>query len=111
MGWIPEWGSSPWMVLSSVLALNFVSVTPSMGILFPILRRNEVSTLWSSFFLSFMCFANCISGILSFLTNISLSVSAYRVFFCVWVTSLRMISSRSIHLLKNFVNSLFLIAE
>jgi hypothetical protein len=37
------------MVLPSVLALNFVSVTPSMGILFPILRRNEVSTLWSSF--------------------------------------------------------------
>jgi hypothetical protein len=25
-----------------------------MRILFPILRRNEVSTLWSSFFLSFM---------------------------------------------------------
>jgi hypothetical protein len=33
-------------------APNFVSVTPSMGILFPILRRNELSTLWSSFFLS-----------------------------------------------------------
>jgi hypothetical protein len=29
-------------------------------ILFPILRRGKVSTLWSSFFLSFMCFANCI---------------------------------------------------
>jgi hypothetical protein len=31
-----------------------------MGILFPILNRNKVSILWSSFFLSFMCFANCI---------------------------------------------------
>jgi hypothetical protein len=31
-----------------------------MCILFPILRRNEVSTLWSSFFLIFMSFANCI---------------------------------------------------
>jgi hypothetical protein len=41
------------MVLPSVSALNFVSVTPSMGILFPILRRNEVSTLWSSFLTSF----------------------------------------------------------
>jgi hypothetical protein len=30
-----------------VLAPNFVSVTPSMGILFPILGRNEVSTRWS----------------------------------------------------------------
>jgi hypothetical protein len=38
------------MVLPSVSAPNFVSVTPSMGILFPIVRRNEVSTLWSSSF-------------------------------------------------------------
>jgi hypothetical protein len=45
----------------------------------PVLRRNEVSTLWSSFFLSFMYFANCILGILSFWANIHLSVSAYHV--------------------------------
>jgi hypothetical protein len=44
MGWIPGWHSLP-MVLSSVSDTNFVSVTPSMGILFPILRRNEVSIL------------------------------------------------------------------
>jgi hypothetical protein len=31
-----------------------------MGVLFPILRRGKVSTLWSSFFLSFMCLANCL---------------------------------------------------
>ena len=78
MGWIPRWGSL-WMVLSSVSALNFVSGIPSMGILFPILRRNEVSTFWSSFFLSFMCFAHCIMGSLSFWVNIHLSVSAYHV--------------------------------
>ena len=53
------WNGSPggevsrWSFLLSQLR-NFVSVTPSMGILFPILRRSEVSTLWSSFFLSFM---------------------------------------------------------
>jgi hypothetical protein len=53
MGWIPGWGSL-WMVFPSVLAPNFVSVTPSMGTLFPILRRSKVSTLpSSSFFLSF----------------------------------------------------------
>jgi hypothetical protein len=46
-----------------------------MGISFPILRRGKVSTLWSSFFLSFMCFASCILGILSFWANIHLSVS------------------------------------
>jgi hypothetical protein len=39
----------------------------------------EVSTLWSSFFLSFMQFANCILGILGFWANIHLSVSAYHV--------------------------------
>ena len=78
MGWIPGWGSL-WMVHPFVLAPNFVSVTPSMGILFPILRRNEVSTRWSSFFLIFLCFANCILGILSFWANIHLSVSAYQV--------------------------------
>jgi hypothetical protein len=47
--------------------------------LFPILRRNKVSTLWSFFFLSFMCFANCILGIPSFWANICLLVSTYNV--------------------------------
>jgi hypothetical protein len=42
MGWIPGWGSL-WIVHPFVLAPNFVSVTPSIGILFPILERNEVS--------------------------------------------------------------------
>jgi hypothetical protein len=68
MGWIPRCGRL-WMVLPSVTGPNFLSVTPSMGILFPILRRNEVSTLWSFFFLSCMCFAYCILGILSFWGN------------------------------------------
>jgi hypothetical protein len=36
-----------------------------MGIWFPILKRGEISTLWSSFFLSFMHFATCILDILS----------------------------------------------
>ena len=65
MGWIPRWGSL-WMVIPSVSALHFISVTPSMGIVFPLLRSIEVSTLWSSFFLSFMYSAKCILGILSF---------------------------------------------
>jgi hypothetical protein len=33
MGWIPRWGSL-WMVIPSVSVPYFVSVTPSMGILF-----------------------------------------------------------------------------
>ena len=78
MGWIPWWGSF-WIVHPLILAPNFVCITPFMGILFPILRRNEVSTHWSSFFLIFLCFAICILGILSFWANIHLSVSAYQV--------------------------------
>jgi hypothetical protein len=42
MGWISRW-SSLWIVHPFVLTLNFVSVTPFMSILFPILRRNEVT--------------------------------------------------------------------
>jgi hypothetical protein len=79
MGWIPEW-CSLWIVHPFISAPNFVSSTPFMCILFPILRRNEVSTHWSSsFFLIFLCFANCIMGILCFWANIHLSVSAYLV--------------------------------
>ena len=78
MGWVPGWDSL-WMVHPLVLAPNFVSVTPSMGILFPTLRRNEVSKSWSSFFLIFLCFGSCILDILGFWANIHLSVSAYQV--------------------------------
>jgi hypothetical protein len=78
MGWIHRC-SSLWIVLPCVSAPNFVSVTPSTGILFPIIGRGKVSTLWSLFFLSFMCFANCLLGIVSFWTNIHLSVSTYHV--------------------------------
>jgi hypothetical protein len=43
MEWTPGWGSLC-MVHPLVLAPNFVSATPFMDILFPILGRNEVST-------------------------------------------------------------------
>ena len=43
IGWIPGWGSL-WMVHLFISAPNFVSVTPSMGVLFPILRRGKVFT-------------------------------------------------------------------
>jgi hypothetical protein len=48
------------MVHPFLSAPNFVSVTPSMGVFFTILRRGKVSTLWFSFFLSFMSFPNYI---------------------------------------------------
>ena len=76
MGWIPRWGSLC-MVLRFVSALNFVSVTPFIGILSPILRRNEVYTHWSSLFSIFLSFANSIMVVLCFWSNIHVSVSAY----------------------------------
>ena len=48
---IHRW-ESLWMAFPSVSAPHFVS--PPIAVLFPFLRRNEVSILWSSFFLSFM---------------------------------------------------------
>jgi hypothetical protein len=76
MGWIPRWGRL-WIVHPFILAPNFVSVTSFMDILFPILRRNEVSTHCSSLFLIFLYFVNCILGVLCFWANSHLSVSAY----------------------------------
>jgi hypothetical protein len=77
MVWTPGWGSL-WMVHPFVLALNIVSATHSMDILFPILGRNEVSKSWSSL-LIFLCFGSCILDILGFWANIHLSLSAYQV--------------------------------
>ena len=64
MGWTPGWGTL-WIVHPFVLAPNFVSATPSMDILFPILGRNEVSKIWSTF-LIFLCFGSCNLGNLGF---------------------------------------------
>jgi hypothetical protein len=56
-----------------------------MGVLIHLLRRIEVSTLWSSF-LSFMWSVNYILGIMNFWANIHLLVSAYHV--CSFVVGL-----------------------
>jgi hypothetical protein len=52
---------------------------PPMVILCPLLGRTEASTLWSSFFLSFIWSVSCIMGIPSFLSKIHLSVSTYHM--------------------------------
>jgi hypothetical protein len=41
MGWIPGYGSL-YVVHPFILAPNFVSVTPSMGVLFPILIQMNI---------------------------------------------------------------------
>jgi hypothetical protein len=71
------WDGSPgvavfgWPFLQSVLH----TLSPSMGILFPLLRSPEVSIIWSFFFLRFIWSVNCILGIWSFWANIHLSVN------------------------------------
>jgi hypothetical protein len=55
------WGNL-WMVIPSVLASHFVSVTLSMDILFPLLRRITLVFL----LLEFLVFVNCILVIPSF---------------------------------------------
>jgi hypothetical protein len=49
IGCIPRYGGL-WMVHPFVTAPNFVSVTPSMGVLFPILRRDNFLTFIKLFY-------------------------------------------------------------
>ena len=72
--------SSPLFLLSLSYPQHPVSI------LFSFLRRTEASTLWSSFFLSFLWSVSCIVGIQSLLPNIHLSVSTLHV--CPLVTEL-----------------------
>jgi hypothetical protein len=81
-------------------------------ILFPLLNRTEVPTLWSSFL-----WASCGPWVVSWVFHTLCLISTYQwvqyhvCSFFDWITSLRMILSRSIHLPANFMKSLFLIAE
>ena len=68
------------MAFPSGSAPPFVSKSPPRDILISLLRKMEVSTLWSSFFLAFMWSVNCILGMLSFWVDIQLSMSAYHAF-------------------------------
>jgi hypothetical protein len=62
MGWIPGWGSL-WMVHPFVLAPNFVSVTPTMGILFHILGGMMYPLV---FLLDFFCVLQIVSWVILF---------------------------------------------
>ena len=91
-GWTTRWGSL-WMVIPSVSIPHFVSVTPSVGVLFPLPRKIRLSILWSSLFLSFLWFVICILGFHSFWDDNHLSVSAYHVCSFVIGTSLFLTSA------------------
>jgi hypothetical protein len=75
-------------------------------------KKDQIIHSLFFFYLSFMWSVNCIMGIRSFGANICLSVIECIpcVFFCDWDILLGIFSS-SIYLLKNFMKSLFLIAE
>jgi hypothetical protein len=61
MGCFPRWDSLC-LVIPSVSAPYFVSVTPSIGILFPLLRRIEVSTILVFLLLEFHLFCKLYLG-------------------------------------------------
>ena len=67
----------PYVILADSLSPPLPNPDPSfflplMIILFPLLNGIEESTLWPSFFSSFIWSMSCIMGILSFCTNIQL---------------------------------------
>jgi hypothetical protein len=64
--WDGSPGGSLWMAFPPVSAPYIFSISSPMGILFHLLRRTKVSTLWSAFFLSFMWSLICILGIPKF---------------------------------------------
>jgi hypothetical protein len=89
LGWIPQvWQSLDGLYFRfcSTLCLcicsrkYFAPLFPPVNILFPLLRRTKVSTLWSSFFLSFLLSENSILCILNFWANIHLSVTTNHVY-------------------------------
>jgi hypothetical protein len=95
---------------SPVSVPHFVSIFPLMRIVFPLLRRTEASTLWSSFFLGFVV-CELDLGYSKPLGYPLISEYIPCMFLYDWIISLRMIFSSSIHLLRDFMKSLFLIAE
>ena len=81
----PDGAVTGWPFLQSLLHSLSLYLFP-WGILFHLLRKTKVCTLWSFFFLSFMWSANYILCILNFWANIHLSVSAY--YLCSFVIGL-----------------------
>jgi hypothetical protein len=73
------WDGSPGGTVIGWPFLQFLPQTlslyfPPMVNLSPLLRKTEASTLWSSFFLSFMWSVNCILGIRDILTSLMLFI-------------------------------------
>ena len=77
----------------------------------PFIIKTETPALWSSFFSSFLWCVSCILFILSFWTKIHLSVSIYHACSFVFELPYSGWHSSSIHLPRNFMNSLFWIAD
>jgi hypothetical protein len=69
------WREKKKCLKTAIVYLHIINkeILKKSSIVFSILRRSEVSIHWSSFFLTFMCFANYILDILSFWANIRLS--------------------------------------
>jgi hypothetical protein len=58
MRWIPRWGSL-WMVFPSVSAPHFISVSPPMSILLPLLRSLGIPSFWANIHLPVSVYHVC----------------------------------------------------
>jgi hypothetical protein len=110
MGWIPRWGSFS-MLIPSVSTPHCLC-NSFHGYFVPHSKKDRsIHTLVFLLLEFHVACELCLgySDLLGYYPLISECISC--VFFCDWVTLLKMILSSSIHLPKNFMNSLFLIAE
>ena len=106
MGWIPRWGHL-WMVFPSVSAPKLCLCISSHGYFVP-RSKKEWSIHTLVFLLEFHVVFKFYLGYFELLGWYPLITECTPcVFFCDWVTSLRMIFSSSIHLPKSFINSFF----
>ena len=100
MGWIPKWGS-PWKI---IFCRPFDPRPPPVSVLFSLLWRNEVSTFWPFFFLSFIRSVNSFLGTQSFLGLVFNYQWLHVMCVLLWLCYLtQIIFSSSINLPKNFV--------
>jgi hypothetical protein len=106
--WDGSLGESLWMVPSYSLSSELCLCNSFHGYFVPHSKKERSIQTLVFHLLEFHVFCKLYLGYSKFLGYYPLiSEGILCVFFCDQVTSLRMISSRSIHLSKNFINSFF----
>ena len=116
-----KWFSLSWLLPphkfpkpSSLLPFSYQTPPTSLSLCSPTMLEQAFSgsRTTPSFFLGVIWYVNCVLGILSFWANFHLSVTVFHVYsFVIGLPHLGWYFPDFYHLSKNFMNSLFLIAE